>query len=94
MLEGLRYRLRMCGIPIDGPTNTFCDNLSVVHNSTDPSSILNKKHNAITYHKERESVAAHIQRIAHEPGRYNLADLLTKLLSGPSMNTCFSRILY
>ena len=46
MLESLRYKLRMFGIPIDGPSNVFCDNKSMVTNSTVPTSTLKKKHNA------------------------------------------------
>ena len=86
MMEGLEYKLRMMGIPIEGPTNTFCDNLSVVKNATDPSSTLKKKHNSIAYHKVRESVAADVQRIAHEPGHSNLADVLTKPLPAPTFH--------
>lgn len=29
MIDGLRYRLRMMGIPISGPTNVFDDNESL-----------------------------------------------------------------
>lgn len=36
MNDALRYKLRMFGIPIDGPSNGFCDNQSVVNNSTLP----------------------------------------------------------
>jgi hypothetical protein len=92
MVEGFRYRLRMMGIPINGPVNTFCDNDSVVKNVTNPASTLAKKHNAIAYHKVRESVAAEVQRIAFEPGKYNLSDMLTKLLSGPLFKACCTRI--
>lgn len=42
MVEGLRYRLRMMGVPIDGPVNTLCDNDSVVKNVTNPASTLKK----------------------------------------------------
>jgi hypothetical protein len=45
MIESLRYKLRMFGVPIHGPVNVFCNNESVVTNSTTPTSILNKKHN-------------------------------------------------
>jgi hypothetical protein len=31
--EALQYKLRMFGIPIDGPANVYCDNNSVVINS-------------------------------------------------------------
>ena len=50
LIEGLRYKLRMFGIPIDGPTNVFCDNQSVVTNATMPESVLKRKHNSIAYH--------------------------------------------
>jgi hypothetical protein len=94
MIEGLRYRLRMLGIPIAGCTNTFCDNESVVKNVTDPSSTLNKKHNALAYHKVRESVAAGEQQVAFEPGAFNVADLLTKALSGPKLKSCCECVLF
>ena len=29
MAEALRYKLRIFGVPIDGPTSIFCDNKSV-----------------------------------------------------------------
>jgi len=93
-MEGLRYRLRMMGIPISGVTNTFCDNNSVVQNVTDPTSTLAKKHNAIAYHKVRETVAAGVQRIAHEAGKFNLSDLLTKNLPVYKHKACCACILY
>ena len=92
MVEGFRYRLRMMGVPIAAQVNTFCDNDSVVKNVTNPASTLTKKHNAIAYHKVRESVAAEVQRIAYEPGKYNMSDLLTKILSGPLFKACCDRI--
>lgn len=30
LIESLRYKLRMFGVPIKGPTNVFCDNQSAV----------------------------------------------------------------
>ena len=80
-LQALRLKLRWMGIPLDGPANIFCDNLSVVQSSTQPERTLSKKHNGIAYHKTREAVAAGWIRIAHEPTATNLADLLTKPLS-------------
>ena len=29
LIEALRYKLRMFGVPIDGPTNIFCNNETV-----------------------------------------------------------------
>ena len=49
--ESLRYKLRMFGIPIEGPTNGFCDNAGLIKNVTRPESTLQKKHNSIAYHK-------------------------------------------
>ena len=36
MIEGFRYKLRMFGIPIDGPTNVYCDNEAVYQNTVVP----------------------------------------------------------
>ena len=46
----LRYKLRMFGIPFEGPTQVMCDNQGVVDNTSKIESKLNKKHNAIAYH--------------------------------------------
>ena len=37
-LRGLRYKLRMMGVPIDGPSLVYGDNLSVIKNSQTPES--------------------------------------------------------
>jgi hypothetical protein len=83
MVEGLQYKLRMFGIPIDGPTDILCDNQSVVTNSSVPESTLSKKHNAICYHHIREACAAGTIRIAKEDTTTNLADIFTKPLPDP-----------
>jgi hypothetical protein len=82
MLRGLRYKLRMMGILVSGPTYIYCDNNSVVTNSSSPASTLKKKSNSIAYHCVCESVAADEQRVAYESTHTNLADLLTKPLPG------------
>ena len=83
MLLALRTSLRMLGVPINGPADVFCDNNSVVQSSTIPGSVLKKKHNAVSFHKVRETIAAEAMRISHEPTESNLADLLSKNLAGP-----------
>jgi hypothetical protein len=85
MIEGLCYKLRMMGIPLHGPTSVFCNNQSVVKNTTAPESALKKQHNAITYHHAREAQAAGIIRVAWENGETQIADLLTKLMPGPRL---------
>ena len=63
MIEALRYKLRCFGIPVEGPAEAFCDNMSVFNNSSIPTSALNKRHNAICYHMVREDQAAGILRV-------------------------------
>jgi hypothetical protein len=79
-MEALRYKLRMFGIPIDGPADVYCDNQSVVDSSSLPQRTLQKKHNAICFHKVREAAAIGVIRVAKIDGTENLADLFTKVL--------------
>jgi hypothetical protein len=94
MIEGLRYKLRMMGIPLDGPASVFCDNNSVVINASTPESQLKKKHNAIAYHRVREACAAKTIRIAKEGTATNLSDLFTKMLPQPRRKKLLVCILY
>jgi hypothetical protein len=94
LIEGLLYKLCMFGIPIDGPTNVYIDNESVILNSTHPESALKKKHKAIAYHQVREAVACETIHIAFEPSETNLADILTKLLPGWKLKELCKRILH
>ena len=80
-LVALRYKLRMFGVPVEGPANVFCDNRGVVKNASIPESTLAKKHNAINYHAIWEAAAAGILQVGKEDGQTNLADLLTKVLT-------------
>jgi len=82
LIVAMRYKFRMFGVPIDGPANVFCDNRGVVKNVSIPESVLSKKHNAINYHAVREAVAAKILQVGKEDGDTNLADLLTKVVTG------------
>ena len=66
LIEALRYKLRMFGVPIEGPTNIFCDNKAVYKNCLIPESTLRKKHHSIAYHCNREAVAAMMCRISKE----------------------------
>ena len=46
-IESLRNKLRMFGVPLEGPTNVFCDNEAVFKNASQPDSTLKKKHISI-----------------------------------------------
>jgi hypothetical protein len=70
----------MMWIPTDGPAWAFGDNASVVTSSTIPQSTLNKQHNALSYHRVCESIAAKILYLVHVEGKYNPSDILTKAL--------------
>ena len=94
MIVALRYKLRMFGVPIEGPTNVFCDNNGVVKNASIPQSTLLKKHNAINYHAVREAVAAKIINVVKEDGMTNLADLFTKVLTADRRRALCRHILY
>ena len=54
--------------------------MSVILNTTVPSSMLSKKHAACNYHRVREAVAARILRFCHVRTEDNLADVMTKPL--------------
>jgi hypothetical protein len=94
LLERLRFKLRMFGIPLEGPVNTFCDNSSVVTNATEPASTLKKKHNSVAYHRVREAIASQVLRIAWVQSGKNLADMLTKPLNGPALHAMIDKVLY
>ena len=49
-VRGLRYKLRMLGIPVTEPAFVFGDNKSVLANTTVPGSMLKKKMNSLSYH--------------------------------------------
>ena len=56
------------------------DNMSVVLNTTLPSSNLKKKHLACNYHKVRESIAGGFIIFGHVDSKDNVADICTKPL--------------
>jgi hypothetical protein len=56
-LRGIRYKLRMTGVPIAGPTYVYGDNMSVIHNTQQPESTLKRKNLPICYHAVCKAVA-------------------------------------
>ena len=94
LIEGLRYKLRMMGVPIEGSCSVLCDNESVVKNVSRPESACKKKHNSVAYHKARESIASKVIRVAKESGLTNLADILTKLMPGPALRRMSRMIMF
>jgi hypothetical protein len=94
LVEGLRYKLRMMGVPIDGPTQVLADNMSVVHNCSNPASQLKKKSNSIAYHYVRERAAMGVIDVAYVKSTDNLADMCTKVQSSPVRTKLAEQVLH
>ena len=94
MIIAMRYKLRMFGVPIDGPAQVYCDNQGVVKNTSIPESVLSKKHNAINYHAVREAAAAGVLQVHKEDTEWNLADLFTKVLNALRRKQLLASILH
>lgn len=80
MIEAIRYKLRIFGVPLDGPASVFFNNEALYQDTTVPKSTLSKKHHSIAYHCCRETSAAGIAQISKEGTLTNLSNLSTKLL--------------
>jgi hypothetical protein len=62
-------------VALSGPTFVYGDNISVVHNTQRPESVLKKKSNSICYHAARESAAMGESIIGHVPSVDNPSDI-------------------
>jgi hypothetical protein len=89
----LRYKLRMMGMALSGPTFVYGDNMSVVHNTQRPESVLKKKSNSILYHAVRESDVMGESIIGHVPSVDNPADIFTKFVPGGQKRNHLIRLL-
>jgi hypothetical protein len=78
----LRYKIRLIGISLSGPTYIYGNNKSQVTNSYRPESTLKKKCNSICYHAIHELVARGETLLTHIRTGENLEDFLTKTTSG------------
>ena len=94
VLKALRYKLRMFGVPIEGPSNVFYDNEAVYKNPVLPESTLKKKNHSIAYHICREAVASDVMRVAKEGTDTNLSDLFTKQMASTRREFLLERFTY
>jgi hypothetical protein len=74
----LQLTLQYLGVPVLDESYILGDNKSVVTSSTMPHSKLNKRHNALSYHRVREAIAAKIIDFLHIDGKTNPANVLSK----------------
>ena len=81
MIVALRYKLRMFGVPIQGPADVFCDSQGVVKNACISESTLSNKHNEINIHAMCEAAAAGILCVGKGNGVTNLENGFTKVLT-------------
>jgi hypothetical protein len=69
----LHIELPYLGVAVKGSTMMFGDNKSMVNSSSTPHSRLHKRHNALSFHKVHEGIAAGIAKFHRVP-----ADILSK----------------
>ena len=94
-VRGLRYKLRMFGIPVCQPAFVYGDNQAVLKNTGIPESTLNKKSNSIAYHFVREGVARGEWITGYIPSEDNSADTQTKTIpAGAKRNGLVLNYLY
>ena len=84
LVEGLRFKLRMMGVPLDGATCVIADNMSAGHNCTRPESVLKKKSCSFAFHFSRERIAVKVVFVVWTESEDNLADMFTKSQPGPT----------
>ena len=95
-LRGPRYKLRMLGVGISGPSYIYSDNMSVIHNTQRPESMLKKKSISICYHAIREPVAMgeSLMVMGHIGTNENVGFLTTKVLYGQKRRYMVLQLLY
>jgi hypothetical protein len=91
---GMRLLMRALGVPVNGPSILLGDNRGVIESASNFTSVLIKKHNAISYHRVREAIAAGIVDFRWIDGDNNLADLMTKPVLRITHNRLVKRFMY
>ena len=94
IIESICYKFRMFGMPINGPTNTYCDNGSVCTNKTLPESTLIKKHHIIVYHIIREELAVFTVIFSKGHTSNNMSEVFTKTTELPRREENLDRFRY
>ena len=90
----MRNTLRYLGVPVKGRSFLFGDNQAVVTNSVIPHSTLSKRHNALSYHRVREAIAAGVINFYWIDGKLNPADIVSKHWAYPQVWHMLQPILF
>ena len=85
--RGIQHKLRMMGVEITGPTHTYGVNMSVIHNTQRPESVLRKKSNSVCYLAVRKCLAMGETLMAHVRLEDNPADICVKVMSNGTKRT-------
>ena len=72
----------------------YGDNMAVVRNSSQLESVLIKKSYSVCYHTIHESVAMGKALVGCIPSKWNITDLMTKVLIGYKRRYLVSNVLY
>jgi hypothetical protein len=94
VLQGIRYKLRMMGVPIAGPTYIYGDNMSVIHNTQWPESTLKKKNLSICYHAVHKAVVMGEILTSHVRTENNFSDFMTKVTYGRKRHHLVCSVLF
>ena len=90
----MRNTLRYLGVPVKDRSFLFGDNQAVVTNSVIPHSTLSKRHNALSYHRVREAIAAGVINFYWIDGKLNPADIVSKHWAYPQVWHMLQPILF
>jgi hypothetical protein len=82
------------GVPVNEKSFMFGDSQAVVNNSSIPHSSLNKRHNALAYHRVREMIAANVLGYYWIDGKANPADIVSKQWGYPQVWHLLKPILF
>src|SRR5687768_12233519 len=86
--------LGILGVSIVGPSIIFENNNAVINSASIPESNLKRRHNALSYHRVKEAIAANVLWMHHIKGTENPADILTKFLPGKTWYHLMKPILH
>ena len=81
-LRGLCCKLRMMGVALAESSYIYGNNTSVIHNTQQPESVLEKKLNLVCYHAVRDAVAMGECLTGHVSTHDNPPDICTKIMPG------------
>ena len=88
----IRYMLRSLGVPVEGRTFLWGDNLGSLTSQDNPGAQCKKKHSQVAFHYVRECNAAGIIDVRKIHTDFNLSDPFTKPLGRIAFDRAFDRI--